>query len=238
MLQETAYSQQPLYAKIGCMERETFTSTKLALHVYTDKQCSQPYEDGHSTRHHATKGYEINGYVFPTHVSFRPPFYSCQACNPAEIADTFNKKSGTWYDDDYISSHGSKENGNNNANGNNNNNNNNNNNGNANQGNDDAYLSANDDVTGYNGKNKNKNKNYNNNNNNNKYNHGDDYYNDDGRRDLMQVDQESGKMILGAAPGQLEVCVIRMHQFFCTTCYLSTVCLMRNRNFRPNKIGL
>ena len=31
MLQETADSGQPLYAKIGCMERETFTSTKLQL---------------------------------------------------------------------------------------------------------------------------------------------------------------------------------------------------------------
>lgn len=113
MLQETAYAETKLYAKIGCMDRETFTSTKLQLHVYTDAQCSVPYKDGQSSKHHSTKGYEINGYYFSTRVSFRPPFYSCQTCSPEVIAGSFNKKNGNWYDDDYISQNGKKQNGDN-----------------------------------------------------------------------------------------------------------------------------
>lgn len=107
-LQDTTDSYEPLYAKIGCMERETFTSTKLALHLYTDQTCSKPYDDGYSSRRHSAKGYEVRGDLISSQVSFRPPFYSCQACRPDEIAETFNKLAGTWYDDDYISQHGAK----------------------------------------------------------------------------------------------------------------------------------
>lgn len=148
LLQETAYSSQQLYAKIGCMERETFTSTKLALHLYTDEQCSRPYDDGESSRRHSSNGYEINGYTFSTHVSFRPPFYTCATCQPDEISETFNKRSGSWYDDDYISQHGSKyqdseEGGGNGdddaANGNNY----------GDDNVDDMYLAANDDIYRY-----------------------------------------------------------------------------------------
>ena len=110
MLQETAYADNKLYAKIGCMDRQTFTSTKLQLHVYTDDQCSVPYDDGYTSKRHFNKGYEINGYIFSTRVSFRPPFYSCEECTPSEIADTFNKKNTNWYDDDYISQNGQKQN--------------------------------------------------------------------------------------------------------------------------------
>lgn len=111
-LQETTAdgnADKPLYAKIGCMQRETFTSTKLQLHVYTDSQCSIPYSDGGSTRTHAIRGYQVNGSTFSSRVSFRPPFYSCESCSPESISDTFNKKAGTWYDDDYISVHGQKQ---------------------------------------------------------------------------------------------------------------------------------
>lgn len=47
-------------------------------------------------------------------VSFRPPFYSCQGCNPEEISGTFTKEYTGWYDDDYISEYGQKRNYNNN----------------------------------------------------------------------------------------------------------------------------
>lgn len=109
MLQETEYSETKLYAKIGCMDRETFTSTKLQLHVYTDAQCSVAYDDGKTAKKHSTRGYEINGYYFSTRVSFRPPFYSCMSCVPDSISETYNKKNGNWYDDDYIAEHGKKE---------------------------------------------------------------------------------------------------------------------------------
>jgi hypothetical protein len=91
------------------MDRETFTSTKLQLHVYTDAQCSVKFDDGESSKKHSSRGYEINGYYFSTRVSFRPPFYSCQSCIPYQISETFNKKNGNWYDDDYISEHGKKD---------------------------------------------------------------------------------------------------------------------------------
>ena len=137
------------------MERETFTSTKLSLHLYTDEQCSRPYDDGESSRKHSTKGYEINGYTFATHVSFRPPFYTCTTCQPDEISETFNKRSGSWYDDDYISQHGSKyqdsEEGGDDNNDDGNNGNNNNNYGDDNV--DDMYLAANDDIYRYDGNN-------------------------------------------------------------------------------------
>lgn len=183
LLQETAYADTLLYAKIGCMERETFTSTKLALHVYTDEQCSVPYEDGETSRRHAAKGYEINGYTFGTRVSFQPPFYSCENCAADDISDTFNKKSGTWYDDDYISSYGTKQTNNEEEDG-------------EEAADDyyqddytdDAYLAANDDIN--NGDDGVQNNAY-----------GDDYYaGDDGGRNLAV-----SFPALEAAPGQLEV---------------------------------
>lgn len=138
-----------LYVKIGCMERETFTSTKLQLRVYTDAQCSQPYDDGQTARQHATKGYKIGDGFLESKVSFRPPFYSCLSCAPDAISDTFNKKSGYWYDDDYISRSYNK-NSNKNKNNNNNNNNNNDDYGGSssysNKNYDDQYMAANDDV--------------------------------------------------------------------------------------------
>jgi hypothetical protein len=96
LLQQTAYSDTKLYAKIGCLERDTYTSTKLSVHVYTDKQCSTPYDDGQSS----SGGYNINGYHFSSKVSFRPPFYSCHTCKPSEIASSFSRKKTYWYDDD------------------------------------------------------------------------------------------------------------------------------------------
>ena len=136
MLQETEYASRKLYAKIGCMQRETFTSTKLQLHVYQDAQCSIPYDDGETNKRHTSKGYEINGYYLSTRVSFRPAFYSCQTCNPDGVAETFNKKTGNWYDDDYITTHGKKTNTTSNDDGNK-----------AEEHiNDDAYFYSNDDV--------------------------------------------------------------------------------------------
>jgi hypothetical protein len=214
MLQETAYSEVPLYAKIGCMERETYTSTKLALHVYTDSQCSKLYDDGHTARRHATKGFTVNGYTFPTRVSFKPPFYTCDNCTPETISETFNKKSGTWYDDDYINQYGTKKSNSNND-------------GIDQDGDeqdaystddksDDAYLAANDDI--YGNDDGNNQKQYSNNNGGNYYyyynKNGDDYYkgDDDRRRGLLGGDEqapvqdEDSSRLLQAAEGQLEVC--------------------------------
>jgi hypothetical protein len=102
MLQQTAYSDVKLYAKIGCQERDTYTSTKLKVHVYTDKQCSEPYT-GSSSSVSSAKGYDINGYYFSSKVSFRPPFYSCMSCKPTSIASSFSKRKTYWYDDDAAS---------------------------------------------------------------------------------------------------------------------------------------
>ncbi|GFH47326.1 hypothetical protein CTEN210_03801 [Chaetoceros tenuissimus] len=99
LLQQTAYSDTKLYAKIGCLEKDSYTSTKLQLHVYTDKQCSVPYDDGQDSSKYR-KGYNINGYYFSSKVSFRPPFYSCMNCKPETIADSFSKRKTFWYDDD------------------------------------------------------------------------------------------------------------------------------------------
>ena len=55
---------------------------------------------------HVKNGYDINGYSFGTKVSFRPPFYTCQTCQPEYVSDTFRKSSSYWYDDDYISQYG------------------------------------------------------------------------------------------------------------------------------------
>lgn len=92
------------------MERETFTSTKLALHVYTDAQCSNPYEDGFSSRQHVKSGYNIDGYYFNTKVSFRPPFYTCQTCAISSLSSSFTKSNTYWYDDDYIATNGQRRN--------------------------------------------------------------------------------------------------------------------------------
>jgi len=100
LLQQTAYSDTKLYAKIGCQERDTYTSTKLKIQVYTDKQCSTSYDDGQSDTSRSNKGYDINGYYFSSKVSFRPPFYSCMTCKPTEIASSFSKRKTFWYDDD------------------------------------------------------------------------------------------------------------------------------------------
>jgi hypothetical protein len=93
------------------MERETFTSTKLQLHLYTDQQCSQHYQDGQSARQHANRGYDIGGYNVPSKVTFKPDFYSCLTCSPDEISGTFNKMNENWYDDDRMSSYNGKNGG-------------------------------------------------------------------------------------------------------------------------------
>jgi len=103
LLQQTAYSDVKLYAKIGCLERDTYTSTKLRVHVYTDNQCSTAYDDGQSESRNNRKGYDINGYYFSSKVSFRPPFYSCMTCKPSEISSSFSKRKTFWYDDDAAS---------------------------------------------------------------------------------------------------------------------------------------
>jgi hypothetical protein len=108
-LKETENSDYTLYAKIGCQDRETFTSTKLALKVYTDAQCSEPFDDEKTTRYHSSKGYNVNGTLISSSVSFRPPFYNCNGCQPDQISDTFNLLKVSWYDDDYISQHGEKQ---------------------------------------------------------------------------------------------------------------------------------
>ena len=99
-----------LYAKIGCMERATFTSTKLQLHLYTDSQCTVLYDDGRTDREHSTKGYLVGDkQQVSSSVSFSVPFYSCSTCSPESVSGTFNKRSNTWYDDQYISIYGEKQ---------------------------------------------------------------------------------------------------------------------------------
>lgn len=202
-LAQTTSTGVALYGKVGCLERETFTSTKLQLRVFTDAQCSQPYEDGESARKHANRGYLVDGQLISSKISFKPPFYSCLTCQPEQISGTFNKMNSNWYDDDYISGNG------------------------ANDGDDaaddeeeagddfykddgyfdDGYMSANDDVAAdddakynqnsynqnnYQNNNQNNGNNYyngnNNQNNGNNYYNGDDYYNaadDDNNRQLI-----------------------------------------------------
>lgn len=104
LLQQTAYSDTKLYAKIGCLERDTYTSTKLSVQVYTDKQCTTAYDDGQSSDNRSKRGYDINGYYFSSKVSFRPPFYSCLTCKPSEVSSSFSKQKTYWYDDDAASS--------------------------------------------------------------------------------------------------------------------------------------
>ena len=60
---EEANQTQPeniLYAKVGCMNKETFSSAKFQLHVYTDNMCTVPYEDGQTSQQHAKNGYAID----------------------------------------------------------------------------------------------------------------------------------------------------------------------------------
>eukprot|EP01082_Thalassiosira_pseudonana_P009479 g8409.t1 g8409 contig3:21366-23731(-) len=105
LLKETANSELPLYAKIGCQHRDTYTSTKLQLIVYKDAQCSKVFSNAEDKNN----GYDLNGYFLSNKVSFRPPFYSCQSCLPEEISDQFTKRYSAWYDDDYISRQGKKQ---------------------------------------------------------------------------------------------------------------------------------
>ena len=127
-----------LYAKIGCMERATFSSTRLQLHFYTDAQCMDLYDDDRSSREHATQGYMVgdDGDLISSAVSFRVPFYSCATCYPRSISGTFNKRNNNWYDDKYISVYGEKQNWEGNGQEENDD---------ANQG-DDAYMVSNDDI--------------------------------------------------------------------------------------------
>ena len=104
-LAESSNLNYPLYAKIGCQQRDTYTSTKLQLIVYEDAQCSQPYENEDKK---AKDGTYVGDYLISNKVSFRPPFYSCQSCLPDEVSATFSKSGTAWYDDDYISEHGKK----------------------------------------------------------------------------------------------------------------------------------
>lgn len=121
--------QAILYAKVGCLAKDTFSSKAFQLHVYTDAQCTEPYDDGQTDQEHGKKGYNIdldkyyaanlnddgqvkytnypvNTLNFSTKVSFKPSFYSCQSCKSSKISNTFNKFSGTYYDDMFISQYG------------------------------------------------------------------------------------------------------------------------------------
>lgn len=102
MVQETLYSDQKLYAKIGCLERDTYTSTKLRLHLYTDNQCSEAYDDGQTDAQRRNKGYLVDGNYYSTKVSFRPPFYKCLKCGTSKISESFSKQGTYWYDDDAV----------------------------------------------------------------------------------------------------------------------------------------
>ena len=133
-MSESANAGMALYAKVGCMERETFTSTKLQLHLYTDAQCSQLYNDGLTGSQHARKGFKVGDIMVSAKVSFRPPFYSCLSCQPSEVSDTFNKKNSNWYDDDYIAENAKEKNNNDKEDDN------------QNDAYDDGYFEANDDV--------------------------------------------------------------------------------------------
>ena len=66
MLKETKNDEYPLYAKIGCQHRDTYTSTKLQLIVYKDKQCSMVYGDEDDMK---KDGYDLNGYYLSNKVS-------------------------------------------------------------------------------------------------------------------------------------------------------------------------
>lgn len=126
---EEEKEQAILYAKVGCLSKETMTSTAFQLHVFTDDKCTEPYDDGQTAQQHARSGYQIdldsyyaanledddaikytnypkNTLKFSTKVSFKPSFYKCQTCKPSQISNTFNKFAGNFYDDDFISRYG------------------------------------------------------------------------------------------------------------------------------------
>lgn len=107
-LAESANLNYALYAKIGCQQRDTYTSTRLQLILYEDAQCSQPFENSEETK--VKDGYYVGDYFMSNKVSFRPPFYNCQSCRPDAVSDTFSKAETAWYDDDHISEFGSKNN--------------------------------------------------------------------------------------------------------------------------------
>ena len=72
MLKETANNDYPLYAKIGCQHRDTYTSTKLQLLVYVDAQCSKAYGGGGGggdSSEARNDGYDIDGYFLSNKVS-------------------------------------------------------------------------------------------------------------------------------------------------------------------------
>jgi hypothetical protein len=50
-----------------------------------------------------SNGYDIHGYYPSTKVSFHPPFYSYQGCNPEAVYDTFVKQYTVCYNNNYIS---------------------------------------------------------------------------------------------------------------------------------------
>ena len=89
MLKETANSDVKLYAKIGCQHRNTYTSTKLQLIVYTDQQCSQVYggDDGEVNK----DGYDLDGYFLSNKVCF---VMCVDVLNGAFYSSTFSKSIG------------------------------------------------------------------------------------------------------------------------------------------------
>eukprot|EP00985_Skeletonema_marinoi_P013972 scaffold7007_cov168-Skeletonema_marinoi.AAC.1 len=103
-LAESSNLNYPLYAKIGCQHRDTYTSTKLQLILYEDAQCSQPFENSEDMK--VKDGYYVGDYFMSNKVSFRPPFYNCQSCHPDAVSATFSKSATAWYDDDHISEFG------------------------------------------------------------------------------------------------------------------------------------
>jgi hypothetical protein len=105
-LAESSNLNYPLYAKIGCQHRDTYTSTKLQLILYEDAQCSQPFENSDDMK--VKDGYYVGDYFMSNKVSFRPPFYNCQSCHPDAVSATFSKSATAWYDDDHISEFGTK----------------------------------------------------------------------------------------------------------------------------------
>ncbi len=107
-LAESANLNYAIYAKIGCQQRDTYTSTRLQLILYEDAQCSQPFENSEENK--VKDGYYVGDYFMSNKVSFRPPFYNCQSCSPDAVSETFSKSETAWYDDDYISEYGTKNN--------------------------------------------------------------------------------------------------------------------------------
>jgi len=105
-LPQSMYTEQAIYAKIGCADRGSGISTKLALHLYQDKYCSREYDDGESSTHR--NGYKVNGYWLKNDVSFKPDFYTCQECTPPVLHDDDENddEDGSWYDDDYLNVQG------------------------------------------------------------------------------------------------------------------------------------